>query len=246
MQASLHPIDSGATEEAAVSYSAAALAIFAAFTTPPTTARKGLINTCVNSLTSAGVWAKLDALHMLAAADSQAAIVIGTTGSYNLTAINSPAFVADRGFTGNGSTSYLDSGFNPTIAGGNFVRDSACIFGHCVTNVNVAGTMIGNSGGSLLLNPRNTNAFFTRVNNTANNMTAASTDSIGFWSATRSGASASETFKNGVSVDTDTGASIAMQSSGYGCCAAAPTGPGRPPAAASAAISTRPSRRRSV
>ncbi len=107
-------------------YSAAAQSLFARFTTPPTTVRKTLINNLIVSLVDAGVWAKLDAFYMLAAADAQSSLLNWVFTSYTPTAVNSPAFVVDQGYTGNGSTSYLDTGFNPTTASSpKFVQDSA-------------------------------------------------------------------------------------------------------------------------
>jgi len=102
------------------------LALFARFTTPPTLTRMVLINTLIGSLVTAGVWSKLDAFYMLAAADAQSSLLNWVSTSYNLTAVNSPAFVADRGYTGDGATSYLETSFNPTTASSpKFVQDSA-------------------------------------------------------------------------------------------------------------------------
>lgn len=92
------------------------LALFARFTTPPTLTRMVQINTLIGSLISGGVWTKFDAFYMLAAADAQSSLLNWVSTSYNLTAVSSPTFAADRGYTGNGTTSYLDTGFNPTTA----------------------------------------------------------------------------------------------------------------------------------
>lgn len=93
-----------------------ALALFDRFTTPPTHARKQAINTCIVALKAAGVWSKLDALWIMAAADSQAARRNWIADQYNPTTINSPAFAVDRGFTGNGTSSYLTTGLTPSLA----------------------------------------------------------------------------------------------------------------------------------
>lgn len=100
--------------------------LFDRFTTPPATDRRVLINTLIKSLVQAGIWDKLDAFYMLAAADAQSSLLNWVSTSYNLTAVNSPAFVANQGYTGDGATSYLDTGFNPTTAPSpKFVQDSA-------------------------------------------------------------------------------------------------------------------------
>lgn len=108
-----------------VVYEPEALALFARFTTPPTTQRKGLINNAIKSLKTAGVWSKLDGLYVLAAADAQAARQNWIADTYNLTAVSSPSFTTDRGYQGDGSSSYLDSNFNPIAAvSPKFTQDS--------------------------------------------------------------------------------------------------------------------------
>jgi hypothetical protein len=102
------------TDAALRDYLALALAIFAAFTTPPTTARKEIINNVVADLVLSGVWNELDVLHVYAAADSQAALINWKSpGTFNGTLFNAPAFAADRGFTGNGSNAYISTGYTP-------------------------------------------------------------------------------------------------------------------------------------
>jgi hypothetical protein len=91
-------------------------ALFARFATAPTEARKLLIDTLIVTLKTAGIWAKFDAFYVLAAADVQASRQNWVAGAYNLTAVVAPAFVADRGCTGDGATSYFDTGFVPSTA----------------------------------------------------------------------------------------------------------------------------------
>lgn len=91
-------------------------ALIARFSTPPTNARAILINNLIGSLMTATVWSTLDFLYVMAAADSQAAKLNWITNAFNATEVLVPTFVADRGFTGDGLASYLDSGFNPATA----------------------------------------------------------------------------------------------------------------------------------
>lgn len=115
----------GATINQGEGYSAEAMALFARFTTPPTVARKTLINNMIVALKAAGVWAKLDCLWLEAAADSQAARQNWMRDAFNLTAINSPNFTVDRGYAGDGSTSYLLTAFTPSTAGGKLTQNAA-------------------------------------------------------------------------------------------------------------------------
>lgn len=103
-------------------------ALVARFTTPPSALRKQQINTLIGSLKTAGVWAKLDALYIMAAADAQAARRNWVADAFNPTAVSSPSFTADRGYNGDGAASRLDTGFNPATAGGKFSLNSATYF----------------------------------------------------------------------------------------------------------------------
>ena len=137
-------LGSVATMGAGVSYDAAATALFARFTTPPTSARKAVINTLIVALKDAGVWSKLDALYLFAAADSQAARQNWVQDLYNATAVSSPTFTADRGYNGDGSASYVDSGFNPTTAvTPKFVQNSAYFGLWSRTTTTFAGSSAG-------------------------------------------------------------------------------------------------------
>lgn len=115
-------VDSGAPQatpmvvEGLPDFTPEALALFARFSTPPTYLRRVIINQLIESLIDSGVWAKLDALYLLAANDSQAACLNWVSNQYNCTPVASPVFTANRGYQGNGTSSYLDTGFNPTTA----------------------------------------------------------------------------------------------------------------------------------
>lgn len=98
--------------------------LFARFTTPPTSDRARLINALIKTLKQCGAWAKLDVLYILAAADAQSSLLNWVATSFNLTAVASPTFAADRGYTGNGSSMRLDTGFNPSTAGGKLSLNS--------------------------------------------------------------------------------------------------------------------------
>lgn len=108
------------------SYDAAASALFAAMTTPPTELRKQQINTLIVALKASGAWSLIDCLYVLAAADNQAARLNWKNPAlFTASAINSPTFTVDRGYASDGSTSLLDSGFNPATAGGSYALNSA-------------------------------------------------------------------------------------------------------------------------
>jgi hypothetical protein len=103
-----------------------ASAIFSAFSTMPTAARKAIINAYVTGLKADGVWPLLDVLYLMAAADAQAATINWKSpAAYALIGVNSPSFIADRGYTGNGTSSRLRTQYTPSVNGVNFAQNNA-------------------------------------------------------------------------------------------------------------------------
>lgn len=101
----------GISQNNASPFDPAALAIINAMSPTPNGARQTLINSTVVSLKGANLWTKFALLYVTAAAAQQPATINWVSPSTaTLTAVNSPTFTTDRGFTGDGTTSYLDSG----------------------------------------------------------------------------------------------------------------------------------------
>lgn len=109
---------------AGASYCAESVAFFNRLATSPPTARAQQYDILFRSLVNAGVWPLLDALWVLAAADEATARLNLVSLSHSLTAVNSPTFEADRGYTSDGATSYL-TGPNLTTFGGQYVLNDA-------------------------------------------------------------------------------------------------------------------------
>ncbi|RWL19735.1 MAG: hypothetical protein EOR57_14170 [Mesorhizobium sp.] len=213
------PLHSPLVGKWGASYTTEAEALFARFTTPPTAARKVLINSFIVSLKSAGVWTKLDALWIMAAADSQAARQNWKVDLYNLTAVSSPTFTTDRGFAGDGSASHLTTGFTPSTAGGQFALNSSHLGVWSRTNAQTAGVAIGartaaGSHQSLIIIRSASDLEVHRLNQDANGASSASTDSSGDFIARRSGAAATALLRNGTSISTGTVASTALTTAG--------------------------------
>ncbi len=204
------------TRNKGVGYCPEALALFARFTTPPTAQRKGQINALIVALKTAGVWAKLDALHVLAAADAQAARQNWIQDLYNATAVSSPTFTADRGYASDGASSYVDTNFNPATAGSpKFVQNSAYAALWSRTSAPSAspGLWFDGSDG-VTINPRTAGNLMTwRINQgSADTTPAVVTDGAGLYSANRSGAATTRASRNGAQLATSTTASTAVNS----------------------------------
>lgn len=195
------------------------LALFARFTTPPDDARKVLINNFISALIAGGVWAKLDALYVLAAADNQAARQNWVQNLYNATAVSSPTFVADRYYAGDGTTSYLSTGFNPTTASSPKFTQNSAHLGHWSLS------SLANAG-STSFDVGQTQARISRLTSgqaeVRPNVSVVTTNISGsypgstIWS--RSGAAAYAAYAQGVNAGSGTTASTAPQNSVFRIC----------------------------
>lgn len=189
-----------------VGYNPAAIAIFNSFTTPATTARKNLINQTVVALINAGIWADLDVLYMLAAADSQAArINWKAPGTFTCSLVGGgPTFQADRGFTGNGSTQALDTGYTPSTQGVKYTQNDASAWAWDLTAAEEDGASdVGNATAPRLkLAPRGTGSTSLFRINDNTDQSNPSSSALGFWGAQRRGATDKRTWMNGAQVGT--------------------------------------------
>ena len=97
--------------------------------TAPSAAQQTLQNILVTDLKTAGVWEKLDVFYVFATdGDSDfATLNWKAPSSHQTTKVNSPTFTANGGFTGDGSSSYLDTNFDPDASGVNYTLNDASI-----------------------------------------------------------------------------------------------------------------------
>ncbi len=192
---------------------AEASAYVAAMSVQPDDTRKELIDTYVGALKSSGVWPALDILYVLASHDSQAA-KLNLKAPASFVAVNvgaGPTFVADRGFTSNGSSTALDTQWVPNTNGVNFTLNDASQWVWCLTNAQSNQRAIGGNSGSPagFICPRSTtDAVIAQMNSgSAQTLGAGSfTTSVGFTGYQRRAAGAMAVFKDGVSAATATAA----------------------------------------
>ena len=192
--------------------------VFAAFTTPPTTARAILINDCITSMITTGVWSKLDFLHIYAAADSQASLINWKApGTFNATVPFGIAFTADRGCDTTGGL-YINTGFNPVTAAGQFTQNSAHLGVWSLTSAQTTGIDIGarisSSSKQNLIQTRNTtDQMFARLNVDASpSVSGFVTDAKGHFTVRRSASNAWSLFKNATLLNSGVDASVAPAS----------------------------------
>lgn len=203
------------------SHDSAASAYFAAMSVQPDATRKGHLNTLIAGLKADGIWTKLDWLAICAAHDEQAGRVNAVNPAQVATAPVAPTFTTDRGFTGNGTTQYLDSGWNPVTAGSpKFVQNDAHMGVWCGTDATAFNYCdVGYYGRSMVVARSGTN--LSTYPNAAGGATAALSPatSVGHSLWTRRGAASVEMYKAGASIGTSTIASAAPLSANFFICA---------------------------
>lgn len=113
----------------------------------------GQVDTLIRSLKSGGVWAVSDRHLLPAVPDARAFICLKSRIAPTLA--NAPTFTPDRGYTGNGTNSYILSNFNPATGGPyNLVQDSANIRVYTLVAPANGNYHVGNSGGTIKVRAR--------------------------------------------------------------------------------------------
>ncbi len=191
--------------------------------------RTAAVRALIDGLVGNGVWAKLDALYLTASLDTSGTGGIANqklnlvSSSYTLVTHGSPVFVTDQGYTGVdvSTTVYLDTGFVPSTAAGQYAFQSAHVSAWSRTNIQ------GVSGGSIMgiitlggdltrIIPwlSDGNYYTACVGNPS--FSAASSGAVGYWVVSRTGATTTTTYKNGSVIGNDTAsgpADLALESS---------------------------------
>jgi len=99
-------------------YTSEAQQYFDRLSTQPSTADKTALAAFIDGCVTNGVWADMDAIWMPRAVTTAAnARVNLKSSSFTLTEVSTPTFTSKLGYTGNGTTSYLDTGYNPASSG---------------------------------------------------------------------------------------------------------------------------------
>ncbi len=176
--------------------------------------REALVDDLIVGLKADGVWTKLDRLWLFAAEDAPSALT-DLVATATATAVNTPTFTVDQGYAGDGATSYLDTNFVPSTAGGNAALNSI--------HVSVYGQTFGSTGFfSGYIEGDDPGSFVGIVRFTVNgkvdyflNEGSGGTETLspaGMLIASRTGANAAALYSNGSSVDTNASASNALLS----------------------------------
>jgi hypothetical protein len=96
--------------------------------TLPSASQQVKQNQLMLDLKSGGIWSKLDTFAVFATDGNSDFALIDWKRLSQYTAVNSPTFTANQGFQGNGTSSFIDTNFNPSSQGVNYTLNDASFF----------------------------------------------------------------------------------------------------------------------
>lgn len=203
-------------DRASRTYSAQATTLFSAMSVAPTPTRKAAIDTLIGALKSAGVWAELDAFYLHAAHDEQAArINWKNPGTFTCVNVNSATFDVDRGFTGNGTTMYLTTGFVPASHAVNMLQNDnhhASYALNDIINTNVVS--FGGPNETICFRSATDTLIVRDAASASNSTTATVATGVGYVLASRSASSGFSIYKNGSLFEAATRTSTGLSPAG--------------------------------
>jgi hypothetical protein len=126
---------------------------------------------------------------------------------------NGMTFTARQGLTGNGSSAYFDTGFNPATAGGNYTQNSASMSVYGRTNNAIVGYDMGAQNSSTsrraaITSRWSDNNQYSMINvNPPNNTLSASPGSTQLWTISRTASNLQTAYRGATSQATQTGTS---------------------------------------
>lgn len=207
-------------------YDADAVALFARMTVQPDAARKQLYSDMFVAGKQKSFWAKSDAIWVHAAHHQQAGRLNWLGAIYDCIPFNNPAFTTDRGFLPDGSSSYLDTMFNPaTAVGAKHSQNSGSLGIRANTDNGAAASSLAgfyNGSTGVTINPKAasnpTNGMTGRMHQSSVTQAAAqsSTSAAGLYVVNRTASNVIKCHREGVVVsNTNTAASVAPANGNY-------------------------------
>lgn len=153
------------------------------------TAELDAINDFVLATKTAGIWTTRDVIYLMCAKNATDAVInMRQPGTYDGTVVGSYTHTADQGFSGASNSDYLDTGFNPSTAGGSLAESDASMSIYVRNNIvdsqsadsPAAGILTGDS---LAIEPRNAfNQIRTWILRASSTSVSSITDSSGLTS----------------------------------------------------------------
>lgn len=180
----------------------------------PSSGQQTLQDAFVSQLIADGIWAKLDILYVFATdGDGNFALINWITpASFQCSLVNAPTFTANAGYTGNGTTSYLDTNWIPSTNGVNYTLNSASFGGKInsgsasTTTVEFGASTASNVSGAYLFGRLSGSATYRA--NMGFSRAAATASPVGFWHGDRDLLASTHLYKDGAVFITATDNSV--------------------------------------
>lgn len=188
-------------------YDAAALTWFAAVVTAGGTVsptRKGYVDTLIKGLKADSVWSKLDCLWLFAAENTQSAL-LDLVGLRTASPGGAPTFTTDRGYAGDGSSTYINTTWNPSTHGVAYTLNSAHLMLYNRTARTDTGSSTSNAGAVVSGNYaqiycRYATSSGLDLNDAVGGSFSAPADASGIWVASRTSSNTMAMYRNGSSL----------------------------------------------
>lgn len=158
----------------------------------------------IDSLVANGCWQIIDEMWIFAN-NTQSNALLGVKGYKNCTAVNSPTFVIYRGMASNGTTSYINTNYNPVVDKITLTTNALSMGVYSTTNSITAGRVaMGNkiSSNYLLLFLKDSDGKFYYDANVGTDVGVSVTTSRALMSCNRSDASNIQAYQRGVQIAT--------------------------------------------
>lgn len=179
------------------------ITLLAAMTSTPDSTRQELINETINDLKEGGIWTQLDCLWMLACHDPQAGL-LDWKRYKDATETVAGTWTTDRGWQGNGTSSYITTNFTPNSHGVAFQLNT-CSFGvysrtdNAVAQYDMGSRNASSANANDLSCKWSDNNAYIRVNHSGggNAISMVGVASTGLFVARRTASNASHMYRNG-------------------------------------------------
>lgn len=188
-----------------------------AMSTPPSATWQTAVNQMVldikTALSITNLSDAFDVMYFLAAETEQASRLNMVQRAHDCTATAAPTFAASRGVTGNGTTQFLDTNYNPATQGVQYTLNSASIGVYSRTDANNSGIDIGWTNGTQLCRVvlRNSGNFNVGINRNSV-FSVAVPDSLALFVGNRSTSTASQSYRRGVLAGSESSPSTSIAS----------------------------------
>lgn len=170
----------------------------------------------INGLVADGTWTIFDILYVLATNNTTTAALNLISTSFGLTTTGSLTFAADVGYTGDGSTGFLNTNWTPVTSAINFTQNSASIGAYIQSTIASSSSVIMGTaapGSFAYLVPVQSGNLFAEMNGATFPAIVANSNPQGAWVVSRTTSTLTSVYKNGsvsaVGTNGDTSASFA-------------------------------------